>query len=232
MKEHLKQLNKQSKLQHFLWLGRINIYNSGKLPDNVDIDEILNTIEKKVPSFFLSNIESIYIGDFDSLKDRSMDAMYEDGAIYVRPQSVFSEEDLVDDIIHEIAHSIEETYAIDIYGDGQIEREFLIKRIQLFAALGKEEAPFFPRDYFLNTEYSEEFDDYLYRIVGYPLLTSLTTNMFASPYGATSLREYFANAFEKYFMGEHEEVKNLSPQVYKKIKELIRLEEESEYGNL
>jgi len=232
MKEYLKQLNEVSRSQHFLWIGRINVYNSGKLPDNINIDNVLEIVSERVPSFFLSNIESIYVGDFKSLKDRYMDAMYEDGAIYIRPKSVFSEEDLVDDIIHEISHSMEETNALDIYGDGQVEREFIIKRMQLLAALTKEKAPFFPRDYFIDTDYSKEFDEYLYKEVGYPLLTTLSINIFLSPYGATSLREYFANAFEKYFMGEHESVKKISPHAYKKIKELTDTGEENEYGNI
>jgi hypothetical protein len=232
MKEYLKRLNEKNRSEHFLWLNRINVYSASQLSENINIENVLSAIEQRLPSSFLSNIESIYIGDFDILKQRDMDAMYADGAIYIRPDRVVSEEDLVDDIIHEISHSMEEAYALDVYGDGQIEREFIIKRMQLFAALEKESVPFFPRDYFLNTEYSEEFDDYLYRIVGYPLLTSLTINMFASPYGATSLREYFANAFEKYFMGEHEAVKKISPQAYKKIKEMVDRKEDEEYGNI
>jgi len=67
--------------------------------------------------------------------------------------------------------------------------------------------------------------------VGYPLLTSLTVDIFPSPYGATSLREYFANAFEKYFMEESERVREISPQVYKKIEELINQEEDEDYGS-
>jgi len=55
--------------------------------------------------------------------------------------------------------------------------------------------------------------------------------MFVSPYGATSLREYFANSFEKYFMGHHEEVQKLSPQAYKKITQIINQEEEATNGD-
>jgi len=231
VKEYLKKANERSRSNHFIWLDRINVYNSKKLPEEIDIEEILEDVEEVLPSHFLSNIESIYVGDFDALKDRNMDALYENGAIYIRPESVVNEEDLLDDIIHEIAHSLEESYAIDIYGDGRVEREFIIKRNQLFNKLKAEKTPYFPRDYFLNTDYSKEFDEFLYKTVGYPLLTSLTIDMFPSPYGATSLREYFANAFEKYFMGESEMVKEISPQIYKKIEELISQEENENYGD-
>jgi len=174
MHNFLKESNKKGRSNHFMWMERINVYNSKDLPDNIDIDSVLEDVEERIPSFMLSNIESIYIGDFDSLKDREMNAMYADGAIYIASAEIFDDEDLVDDIIHEIAHSLEETYAIDVYGDGQLEREFIMKRLQLFDALRNEDLPFFPRDYFLKTEYSSEFDEFLYKMVGYPLLTSLT----------------------------------------------------------
>ena len=231
MEEYLKQLNNKKRTNHFLWLSRINVYNSGDLPKDIDINMVLSAISDRIPSSFLSNVESVYIGENDFLTDRDMDAIYDSGAIYIRPSGIIDEEDLVDDIIHEIAHSLEETHSLDIYGDGQLEREFVMKRMQLYDALRQSKAPHFPRDFFLNTEYSKDFDKFLYKIVGYPLLTSLSTNVFVSPYGATSLREYFANSFEKYFMGHHEEVQKLSPQAYKKITQIINQEEEATNGD-
>jgi len=42
----------------------------------------------------------------------------------------------------------------------------------------------------------------------------LTMGLFASPYGATSLKEYFANGFEKFYLGETRLVKATSPVLY------------------
>jgi stearoyl-CoA desaturase (delta-9 desaturase) len=66
-------------------------------------------------------------------------------------------------------------------------------------------------------EYDEKFDMYLYEEIGYPILTTLTMGLFCSPYGATSVREYFANAFEHYFTKSPQYVKKLSPSAYKKV---------------
>jgi multisubunit Na+/H+ antiporter MnhB subunit len=75
---------------------------------------------------------------------------------------------------------------------------------------------------FFNPEYSEEFDEFLYMLVGYPVLTTLTNNLFVSPYGATSLREYFANAFEEYFgRSNFRTVKLISPAISDKIEMLL-----------
>ena len=48
----------------------------------------------------------------------------------------------------------------------------------------------------------------------------MTVNLFCSPYGATSIREYFANGFEFYFVKNRKLVKTVSPQLYKKLIEV------------
>ena len=64
-------------------------------------------------------------------------------------------------------------------------------------------------------------------MVGYPTLTQLTPNLFVSPYGATSLREYFANCFEEYFARrQYNHVKKISPAVYEKIELLLGITQE------
>ena len=70
---------------------------------------------------------------------------------------------------------------------------------------------------------SIEFDNLLYKEIGYPILANLTSGLFVSPYGATSIREYFANAFEHYFLNDLTSVKLISPTAYDKIQELLEL---------
>ena len=64
------------------------------------------------------------------MREREINAMYKDGTIYVSNYQS-DEEDMVDDIIHEIAHAVEDNYMMQIYGDNQIEVEFLSKRMTL-----------------------------------------------------------------------------------------------------
>ena len=74
---------------------------------------------------------------------------------------------------------------------------------------------------FEDSEFSKEFDSYLYQDVGYPILVSLTIGLYNSPYAATSLREYFAIGFEEFFIGDQNYLKKISLQIFNKINNLV-----------
>ena len=95
----------------------------------------------------------------------------------------------------------------------KLQNEFLGKRERLKAILSAQGYGL-PEKYYADVEYSKKFDYFLSDEVGYPTLLSLTMGLFASPYGATSLREYFANGFEKYFLGHGRRVKEVSPVLF------------------
>jgi hypothetical protein len=114
------------------------------------------------------------------------------------------------------ANSTTEITNFDIYSDETINDEFYAKRMKLKDLLHTN--GYQTNGYkFENIEYDEKFDMYLYEEIGYPILTTLTMGLFCSPYGATSVREYFANAFEHYFIKSPQYVKKLSPAAYKKV---------------
>ena len=192
------------------------------LPENVNIDRVLSLLEKRIPEHLAYGIDMIYIGQFQEFVDRDINAAYKDGAIYVTNEQI-DEDDMLDDITHEIAHACEEAYTSLIYADGKIQNEFVGKRRRLFEILRTEGYKVSLED-FLNTEYSREFDEFLYQEVGYDKLTFFTMGLFVSPYGATSYREYFANGFEHYFLNEPRYVKVVSPAVYEKIDGLVFME--------
>ena len=227
----LQESNKRMKSVHFLWENRIDVYNKKDLPPEIEIDSILQKISSILPTSFLDNIDSVYIGEFDSLKKREVDSVYQDGAIYIVPSYVFSKEELLRNIVHEVAHAVEEQNSLEIYGDRELESEFVKKRIKLLDKLKSIGYDIPSIELFTDSEYSSELDNYFYKEVGYPLMAQLTSNMFSSPYGATSLREYFANSFEDYFLGNMKDVKIISPKVYNKINKLVKKSEEKTYGN-
>ncbi len=201
--------------------GDVQVFVKEFPPPSVSIQDIIQELEEKIPRKFVSGLDVIYIGQFEQLEQRQVEAAYENGAIYVSNDQP-TEDEFVESIGHEIAHVIEELAPVEIYGDGSVEAEFLGKRRRLWSILRAHgHSAEGDLKHFEELEYSEAFDDYLYKDVGYPILTSLTMGLFISPYGATSLREYFANVFEAFFLNDEKSyVKQISPAVYNILENL------------
>ena len=114
---------------------------------------------------------------------------------------------------------MEDQYGWQIYTE-DLKDEFLGKRQRLYHLLTAEGFHINPALY-ASTEYSKTFDEFLANEVGYPMLLTLSMGLFVSPYGATSLQEYFANGFEKYILDNPQYVRDVSPVLYGKIEEII-----------
>jgi len=203
-----------------LYAGQIEVFIQGKT--RFDFKQALEKLEKTLPGYFLmQGIDVIYVGEFEDLRERDLNAAYADGAIYVLPEQS-SEQDFLDDIVHEVAHSLEERFTDFIYGDGKIQQEYKEKYLKLIGLMGKQAQIAIPEK-FLKTvpfEYDPEWDEFLYQTVGYDILHILTPGLFASPYGATSLREYWANAFEHFYLTSASASAKISPEAFNKIREL------------
>ena len=185
----------------------------------------MDTISSYIPSHLFAEIDSVYVGLFDDFEKRETNAAYKDGAIYISNEQD-DEQDLIDDIVHEVAHSLEAPYGYLLYGDGKLKEEFLSKRKKLYDVLEAEGLD--PNlDLFMNTEYSLEMDNYLYKEVGYDRLNFIMNsyNIFTSAYPATSLREYFASGFEYYFLEEPSYLAEICPALFDKIEELHNYDE-------
>lgn len=218
--------NRGSELRKQFKMHDIEIFIKDALPREIDADFVFKYVASVLPSYLMTEVDIIYIGQFDSLKKRNVNAIFEDGAIFITNEQN-NEMDLVDDIIHEIAHSIEKKYVDIIYGDGSIEREFRKKRKHLYNLLDeKGRNP--PAEIVSTIHYNQKVDDYFFEDVGYPVLSQVFafSKLFIDPYSATSVREYFASAFDKFFLGEQMLVRNFSPALYAKLSQLTELEEQ------
>ncbi len=220
LKGYLKNKNKNN----FTWNGIQIFIKDDFTNSDISIESVLAQVEKSMTQYFLTTLDAIYVGQFELLAKRHLVAYFESRAIYVTNEQD-NDQDMVDDLIHEIGHAVEEENRDILYADGQVEAEFLQKRKELWSLLSSEGFDL-NLQYYLESEYNEHFDSYLYNDVGYPTLSALTVNLFCSPYGATSLREYYANGFEHFFHNKDiQRVKSLSPKLYEK---LINLLEKSE----
>jgi hypothetical protein len=187
------------------------------LPKNVDIEKIMGLLQSNLPSSCYAGLNNIYFGQYDILKKRQLSALHYEGNIYIDNEQD-GEKELIDDLVHELAHRFEENNAEKIYEDGAITNEFLGKRNRLHDLLTREidfELNYFD---FLNTEFSKEFDELLYKKIGYKLINNVAPTLFIRPYAATSVREYFATGFEAYFLEGESSIKKISPSLFNKLK--------------
>jgi len=217
-----KSSNKNSSLlKEYHLFNDILVVITSPLSNDVNIKKILKRIEKNIPKHLFINLDIIYFGDFKELKARQVSSAYMDGGIYLSNNQI-SDEEIYNSIIHELAHSIEKNFEYDLYGDEKILEEFLNKRKQLRGILESNKLYCEPSLY-LKTEYTRDFDNFLFKTVGYDKLALLISNIFISPYSCTSLREYFASGFEHYYCSENPEyIKNISPKLYNKIISLTK----------
>ena len=212
--EYISKSN--SNKREFMLFNRITALIKDPLPDNVQFKNIINRLEQTIPEHLFYEIDMVIVGQFPELKQRDVKSVYMDGAIYASNEQK-SEQDLYDDIVHEIAHSIEEPYGYQIYGDQEIKAEFLRKRKILHDklwALGHKA----PLEWFMNTEYDQEFDEFLLKTIGYDKLRMICMGLFISAYAPTSLREYFATGFTDFYLyPNHGFLQKVSPVLTKKL---------------
>lgn len=203
----------------------IHVYYKDELQnDNIDVEEVISLLEQKIPVHLLEEVEMVIVGWFEEFEERELDAFYDSGTLYISNLQIDAEQ-MLNNIIHETAHSIEQPHGYLIYGDDSLKKEFLRKREHLYDIMWANDYKI-PKSVFMDPEYNEELDMFLYEDVGYGKLTSMVQGLFLNAYAVTSLREYFATGFVDYFTdSNHSYLKKLSPALYSKIAELHTLEE-------
>jgi len=198
------------------YIHSVPVFVTGVTQEGVNLPLFCQEVEETLNSNLFKNIDVVYIGDFQELQGRN--AAFANGAIYMTALEP-TNFDMVENFVHETAHSLEDQYGWQIYTKN-LKDEFLGKRQRLYHLLTAEGFHIDPALY-ADTEYNKTFDEFLANEVGYPMLLTLTMGLFASPYGATSLQEYFANGFEKYILDSPQHVRDISPVLYRKIEEII-----------
>ena len=214
------QKNLVEHLNSFYTPSGLHVYVKEPLVNQeIDIEDVIGKVEDVVPEHLRAEMEMVIIGWFDEFEEQKINAFYRDGALYISP-AVADAENMFDDAVHEIAHSVEAVYGYAIYGDQNLKKEFLRKRKYLHD-MPWEKGFKTPLSIFMDPEYNEEFDMFLYETVGYDKLSSICQGLFVSAYAATSLKEYFATGFLEFYLDpNHNFLKKTSPQLYKKLSTL------------
>ena len=224
LKEYISLSNRRSKEQkkEYYLFDDVLVFIKDAFPVVIDLDLVLKRVEKDVPhTLVTTTLDAIYVGEFEKLLGgEGHTAIYEDGAIYVSNNQV-DEHDVYRDLIHEIAHAVESAHESLIFSDRKIENEFLAKRQRLYSLLVADgyDASL---SLFLDIEFSEKMDSFLYRELGYPTLSTYVMGLFTSPYAVTGVREYYARGFEEFIYGDREYLKRLSPSLYNVLEVLLK----------
>ena len=202
----------------FFKFGPIEVEEMEPVSGDINLQAIFKTVENHFPSHYFKDLKSVKIGNFEDLKSKNFSAVYDNGIFYINniqpdPKSILN------DVVHEFAHHLENIYTDFIYGDDSIVREFIKKRHELNFELRSE--GYWTDDYdFDNLKYNEKFDKFLYDRVGKNMLRMVTSGIYIRPYSSISLREYFATGFEGYYLGQRDTLEKISPRLYDKIQKL------------
>ena len=215
IQESMKK-GKQMKDQYRV--GGVDVFVKDPVTQGVDLGIVFDYIMARVPFYLTRDVDVIYIGTFPEMVERDINAFYEDGAIYVSNEQD-DEMDIIDDIIHELSHAVEQKNGESIYGDSNLEREFRAKRQRLESLLKQKYEV--PADFSITLDYDKNIDMFLYETVGYDALNQICVNIFPSAYACTSISEYWAKGFEEIFIGDRALIRKQCPILYNKLINVI-----------
>tara|TARA_R100001443_G_scaffold116198_1_gene135979 strand:+ start:1418 stop:2077 length:660 start_codon:yes stop_codon:yes gene_type:complete len=219
MRDYILEKTKDT-TRHFRF-GSVVVNQEEPAEDGVDFSPVFRAVEDKFPSHYFKGLKGVEIAHRDEFDDRNISALYSNDWLYLSDKQD-KLVDLLDDLIHEMAHHLETEYVKEIYGDGEIQAEFLKKRKMLEAELRSE--GYWTEEYdFTDIKYNKDLDVFLYDRVGGNMLKLATAGIFVRPYASVSLREYFATGFEAFYMGNKEILFKISPLLYNKIEKLHNL---------
>ena len=220
-KDYISKASKKvmSERREYTMFGDVQVYIKDPIPNNaVDMTMVIRKLEQSIPRDFTYGIELVIVGQFDDLNKRGVKAAFMDGAIYVtNDQSNL--DDIFDDIVHEISHSVEKTHGSIIFSDGEVAKEYLGKKSRLIDLL-KFDGHLVPPEV-EGLDYSKEFDEFLHFELGYEKSGNYTKGLFVDSYASVSLSEYFATGFESYYVDrDGASLKKISPALHEKIETL------------
>ena len=72
----------QQQRDHYT-LKEIEIFIKDKLPPDIDADFVFKYVATRIPDHLLHGVDIVYVGQFKHLIDKEVNALYQDGAIYV-----------------------------------------------------------------------------------------------------------------------------------------------------
>ena len=173
----------------------ITVYQTDKLPTGMKVSRIMRIIEKKIPSYFLSEIESFIIADIS--KFTGEDKMLEGNTIFVSNEH-YCEDLLIENFILSVGESLYRKYSHLVYRNPMTE-EFVKKRRDLYYDLTKYSSSIALSD-FLDLESTKTFERSIRKIEFEDVLIS-TQKHFVNYESSLSYINYFSHLFNAHMSG-------------------------------
>lgn len=199
----------------------IKIYNCNfhLFIENEKVNAFIS-LAKKIPEKMYSNCTDIYIQPSEYLDDKGLDAISNKNIIKIDSSKISSDKDFIKTLIHELYH----LYHTDLKQNNSesyknVCDEYLDKKKIVLDKLKNDQRFYPPKDvYYSKLDYSRDFDNYLYNIIGYDNLYIRIIDIFPNAYSMTSVDEYIAICFEIFFFENQKWLSMYSPEVYNFIK--------------
>ena len=214
-----ESIKRSRRIKDHFNLNGVSVIVKDALPEDINLEFVLSYIAARVPFYLTQNIEMIYVGKFPEMEEREINAFFENDAIYVTNDQE-EEMDMIEDIIHEISHAVEQYNQEFIYGSGKLQREFIAKRSRLSDLLSQKYNV--PSHFDINFEYDRAIDDFLFLDVGYYVLNQICVGIFPTAYAATSVSEYWAKGFEELFIGDRDALKQVCPILFNTLALMLK----------
>jgi len=175
---------------------KVMVYQTKKLPTGMKISRIMKSIEKTIPSHFLSEVEALIIADLAKITKE--ERLLEGDTIFISNEH-YCEPLLVENFTLTVGESLYKKYNY-VFCDDLLKKEFLIKRRDLYYDL----IGFTPNlalSDFLNTESPSDFVRSIRKIEFEDVLSN-TQKYFVNYESSLSLENYFSHLFNAHMCGQ------------------------------
>lgn len=181
--------------------GHMRVKLIDPLPQNIDLHKVFRRLSDIVPARIREKLNLIIFQQTTVHKLKNINAYYDTKTnnVYIAPKYQKSNEDLFDDIVHELAHCIEHKMKQYIPIES-LEREFLGKRETLYYLIKNYGFNVPDIEIYRDLKYNKSFDDYIYSVDHNTMHQLANKAGIVSVYSTLSVSEYFAVGFEKFYL--------------------------------
>lgn len=218
----LEYVKKTSSVKPIFDIHGVRFYLKSPLPQNINPEELKKNIFSKLPGGLFKDINNIFIGDFEYLKNRGATAISYQNSIFLT-DAQDNIEDLVNDIAHELGHSLEKKFFHNIHKNNDLKREFLSKK-KLAISILKSMGFGFSPEHTCSPEYDKEIDDLLTNKIGLHNIEKEFANLVTTPYSLVSLSEYFSEGLECFLLYDRFSLAKMCPVLYNVIDTIVESE--------